>query len=161
GELPLERKLVTPESMYMDEDLYVVYSNVFGVKVEEPNKVSETAKIRKSVNKKVVFKKGHLAGRWSGDYTINKLNIIQMDISLRKNGEIQKGVIYWNEQKKISILDFEITEFHPSGKFKAKLMDARGVHAKINAKITKDGKGVLGHWKDHLGYDGVFSLQKR
>jgi len=161
GSLPLKRKMVTPESMFRDDDLYVLYSNVPGTEIRNTKEIHKMPVAKRAVKKKKEnFSKHDLEGRWAGDYTIKSFDTVNFDITLKRNGRLKSGAIHWSAEKKIGIVEFQVTDFNKTGVFKAQLVDARGVQARVLAKIAQGETGILGHWKDQLGHQGIFSLKK-
>lgn len=142
GELPLNRVMVTPESLARSTKIELIYSS-FPPRFDEP-----------------VYSTSHLKGTWQGEYTIKGLNKAIATLELDNNGELTSGYIKISDHKVVSIISFSVTPFTKERTFTAKLIDARKITATIKAQIRDQGNKIIGTWKDNLGYIGVFSLLK-
>lgn len=142
GELPLNRVMVTPESLVRSRKVELIYSS-FPPRLDEP-----------------MYSTSHLKGTWQGEYTIKGLNKATATLKLDNNGDLKSGYIRISDHKIISIISFSVTPFTKERKFTAKLIDARKITATIKAQIRDQGNKIIGTWKDNLGYTGIFSLRK-
>jgi len=149
GDLPLDRVMVTSDSLSTSPRVRLVYTS-FPPKSGEP-----------------LYSTIDLAGTWSGDYTIMDLGrataVLKFRPDTRKPDNqaviLQSGYIGYGGSK-IEINSFSIDTFRNAREFTAEITDARGIKAKISAKIKDRGTRLLGTWKDSRGNSGVFSLEK-
>lgn len=142
GELPLNRIMVTPESLARSSKLELIYSS-FPPRYDEP-----------------IYSTSHLKGTWQGEYTIKGLNKAIATLKLNNNGELKSGYIKISDHKIVSIISFSVTPFIKERNFTANLTDDRRITAIIKAQIRDQGNKIIGTWEDNLGYTGVFSLGK-
>jgi hypothetical protein len=162
GELPLDREMVTPDSVARSPKLKLVYST-FPAREDEPLHDSTV-----------------LAGRWMGEYTGQSLKLAQRDappilvkrqpgpfagraaatLEFDDAGDFVKGEIRLDPQSSVPIREFSVTPFDDAREFQAKLRDGRGVEGAARAQIRDSGRRIIGTWTDHLGNRGVFSFEK-
>lgn len=142
GELPLDRLIVTPESLTRDSDVKLVYST-FPPRADEP-----------------VYDTSVLTGTWQGEYTIKGLTKAVAMLTLAHNGQFRSGTIRMPDGNTVKITSFSALPFSKTRRFVATLTDVRGIKATLRAQIRDQGKRIIGTWKDNLGYKGVFSFEK-
>jgi len=141
GGLPLERVLVTPESLAKDENFKQVASN-FPAAVHEPSHETKD-----------------LAGIWAGVYTIKGLDEATAEIAFDAKGKFLRGEIR-SAGEYIRIVSVRVNPFKKQRAFVAVLQDSRGLTAAIEACFKDNRRRLIGTWKDSQGYTGVFSLER-
>jgi len=174
GELPLDRVMITPESLAKSPNVKLVYSSFFPlendnelteVTLEEPEnyttkKTRQTVPVVKPKNKKQIQYTKTLSGTWSGEYTIKGLHKAIATLTMDNNGHFSSGYIFDNGGQ-IKINSFSVINFTNKKSFTAELKDIRLIDTTISAKISEHGNKIIGSWKDNLGYTGIFSLGKK
>lgn len=143
GKLPLERILITPESLVKSPDVTLVYSSF-----PQP-KDSSTG-----------YDTAILKGTWSGEYTVKSLDKGVATLILGGQGDLRSGYIKYNNNR-IEIKSFSVIPFVKKENFTARLKDNRGIEAVLNARIRDNGNKIIGNWKDNLGYTGIFSFSRK
>ncbi len=140
GELPLDRKMITPADIVVSDKVDIVYSSF-------PPKPQEG----------IVFETADLAGVWSGDYTFPGNQLIQVNLNVDDQGKIQEGQLAPN----IYIYPSNIKKFNSrTGEFNYVFYDNNQVKTVIDGKIDPTKDALFGQWNDSRGFRGVFSLAK-
>lgn len=114
--------------------------------------------------KKNNIKKGPLSlleGLWAGAYTIYQYKTVQLNLHLGSDGTLIKGDIHWGDWNNIPIKSVMIKEGRKKGSYSAQLVDARGVRSNLDARLAAGGTKLIGNWADHLGNQGIFSIERR
>ncbi len=142
GELPLDRVMVTPQSIASNSRVALVYST-FPPRGDDP-----------------LFSVSILNGTWEGEYTIKGMEKAIAEFSFDKDGGLKSGTIKLKNGDRVPIVDLQIAPFQRSIQFSAVLKDGRGITARLNVQIRDRGTRIIGTWKDDLGFTGVFSLGK-
>lgn len=142
GELPLERVMVTPESLVRGQHLKFVYST-FPTRKREP-----------------LYNSSMLSGTWRGDYTIRGTIPATAIVHFDRNGKFETGEIRLPDKATIQIGALNYEKFHQQREFVAKLADQRGIEAILKVQIRDNGERIIGTWRDNLGFDGVLSFEK-
>lgn len=143
GDLPLDRVMVTPESLTHSRHLTLVYSNETTADTE-PGASPPT-----------------LEGTWVGDYTIKTNEKAYATIHINNDNSFKKGQIKLLSGAVIPVTALTVSESLSGSDFQASLTDARGVHATLYFKLKDNGQRLIGTWNDNYGYSGVFSLCKQ
>lgn len=142
GDLPLDRRMITPEDIAKSEKVDTVYSSF------PP---------RESL-KDMGYTVADLEGEWSGDYTFPDNQLIQVQLKVNQSGQIQEGQLASN----IYIYPSNIKKFNDrTSEFKYILYDNNGTQTVIEGRMDPTKDGVFGQWNDSRGYRGVFSLSKQ
>lgn len=168
GPVPLEREMVTPESIFQDQKLYIAYSNFPGVEEESPAEAMNDQKSHPSENdmkserrtQNIFYEQPQLKGIWNGDYTIGKDNVVPLQLEFDSKGQFRQGTIKWGPKKIVQIISFKINNFSKEGRLLGKLHDSRGYLVDFNGQLTGKGSAISGNWKDHENNKGIFSLGK-
>jgi hypothetical protein len=142
GELPLDREMVTPDSVARSPKLKLVYST-FPAREDEP-----------------LHDQTVLAGRWTGEYTIQELKPVAATLEFDADGKFVRGSIDLDWRTSIPIRKFSVTPFEDSREFQGKVLDSRAIEGAVRAKIRDSGRRIIGTWTDQLGNRGVFSFEK-
>lgn len=142
GEIPLERKMVTPESLIKNTQLEFIYST-FPPRVDEP---LHDVRI--------------LKGTWEGEYTIKGLNKAMVTLRFTYDGKFKSGSIKMQEGTLVKIINVSVPYFSKTRNFTVNLVDERKIKAKLYVQIRDNGYKLIGTWQDDLGYNGIFSLRK-
>lgn len=143
GDLPLDRVLVTPESLTRGPNVALVYST-FPPRADEPHYDTDA-----------------LTGCWQGEYTIKGLDKATALLTLGKGGELRSGRMQVADGSPVKITSFSVSPFSRARSFTATLADARGIRVTLHAQIRDRGNRIIGTWRDSAGYTGVFSLGRR
>lgn len=142
GKLPLDRVMVTPESLTRNPNLELIYST-FPQRIVEP-----------------LYETDILEGNWRGEYTIMGLTKAIASLEFGKEGTFRSGIIKKSDETIIKINSVSISPFKETRNFKAAVMDARNIKADLNVQVRDNGNRLIGTWKDDQGYNGLFSLEK-
>jgi len=143
GNVPMDRVMVTPESLMHNKHLKLVYSTF-------PPRRSEPA-----------HDNTILAGEWQGDYTIDAKKTVTANVRFSRSGDFERGSIRASANSSIKIRNVDVTPFRKRRQFTATLVDQRGVRAKLNAQIRDNGERLIGSWKDNHNNVGLFSLERQ
>lgn len=143
GELPLDRTMVTPESLAKSPHVSLVYTSF--PRREKDGELYNTAVLK---------------GKWTGDYTINGLEKATAELTLGDHGKFESGHIVY-KHKRIPITAFSAVPFSNAKKFTARIKDKRKIEATIKAHIKDHGNKIIGNWKDNSGSRGVFSFGRK
>ncbi|MBS0261358.1 MAG: hypothetical protein JSS02_05325 [Planctomycetes bacterium] len=143
GELPLDRKLVTPASIASDTQFRLMYTT-FPARRSEPQ-----------------YQRQVLAGRWVGDYTIKSLEPATAHLEFDREGKFVSGEIVPRQGAKVAIRSVETPAFQGRREFPARIRDARNLQAEAQVQIRDEGRTLIGCWVDSQGNEGVFSLARQ
>jgi len=142
GGLPLNRVMVTPESLTHDTDIKIIFST-FPPSSDTP-----------------LFARDRLTGTWTGDYTIRGLTKATATLTFSQGGVFSQGTIRRSREQMVRINSFKLISFSKGRNFSARLTDSRGITATISAQLRGRGDSLIGTWKDNRGYEGIFSFRK-
>lgn len=142
GRLPLNRVMVTPESLVRCERLKLITSN-FPPRTDEPK-----------------HDNGVLAGDWSGEYTIPGRQTTLAALRFDRGGMFNRGEIRVGPKQIVRIQNFSADTFHEQREFHARLVDSRGLLTTAHLQIRDGGNRIIGTWKDDLGNVGLLSFER-
>jgi hypothetical protein len=143
GELPLDRQMVTPQSIAGDPQFKLMYST-FPERKSEPR-----------------YNESVLAGKWSGDYTIKDLVPATASVEFDATGNFVAGGIQVADGAVVPIRSLQVKPFRSQREFSAELRDARDIRAAVEARIRDEGRCIIGTWRDDLGNRGVFAFARQ
>jgi len=144
GQLPLNRELVTPESLAVNSNFIIVRSTF-------PEKLDSGSSKLNSIKT--------LAGKWEGEYTIAK-ETVTTRLSFSENGKFIEGSLCLQNDRIIKIESLILEPTETVGLYTAQIVDERKVSAKMVFYLKDNGHRIIGTWKDNFYNYGNFSLEK-
>ncbi len=150
GEIPLDREIITPDSLVKSSNVKIVYSTFSSIKKYLPSDVS------------ILF------GAWEGEYTIQGMKKVEASLAFKRNEnknkagyniEFDNGYFEMDSGFDIKIRNRIISSFKDDA-FEATLSDIRGIKSDIKANVRDNGNKIIGTWKDDIGFSGVFSMKR-
>lgn len=142
GELPLDRQLITPESLARSRNVQLVYTN-FPPREDAPLYDTDT-----------------LEGKWQGEYTVRNLDPARVTLDIGPAVQLKKGLLRMKDGKTVKIVSLKVEPFTNTRRFSGTLADSRNITAGFDAQIRDTGTRVVGTWSDDRGHSGIFSLEK-
>jgi hypothetical protein len=144
GELPLDREMVTPESLVHDKKFELVRSTFPKRSVPRDD---DKNPIR------------NLSGEWKGQYTLNKM-VINIELKFRKKSEFISGKFILPNRKTVAIKSLDVIFSEENNQHAAIIIDERKVRGDMTFAIRDNGQRIIGTWKDNHYNIGNFSLER-
>jgi len=143
GDLPLERRMITPDALAFSEYVETVYSSFSA-----------------SQTQRSAYKVELLEGDWQGNFTLFG-SVLPVVVTVDPRNSLGESRIPRGGLGELSFKESRLQRFeNDTGEFRFFLKTQQAIDITLEGRLDHSLDSVHGVWKDQLGFHGTFHLSK-